>query len=100
VCEVGQRYPHRAGPGYDDHLLTAASQRGRLRQSGVLVRTRHSTRDHAQLTGYQQARTRYDGQKQQLDANLAAQTQQRDVLPTQIGREPIFPWEAKVYTLA
>jgi len=27
-------------------------------------------------------------------------TQQRDVLPTQIGREPIFPWEAKVYTLA
>lgn len=27
-------------------------------------------------------------------------TQQRDVLPTQTGREPIFPWEAKVYTLA
>ena len=26
-------------------------------------------------------------------------TQQRDVLPSQIGREPIFPWEAKVYTL-
>jgi pullulanase len=27
-------------------------------------------------------------------------TQQRDVLPSQAGREPIFPWEAKVYTLA
>jgi hypothetical protein len=27
-------------------------------------------------------------------------TQQRDVLPAQVGREPIFPWEAKVYTLA
>jgi pullulanase len=27
-------------------------------------------------------------------------TQQRDVLAAQIGREPIFPWEAKVYTLA
>ena len=26
-------------------------------------------------------------------------TQQRDVLPAQAGREPIFPWEAKVYTL-
>ena len=27
-------------------------------------------------------------------------SQQRDVLPAQVGREPIFPWEAKVYTLA
>jgi pullulanase len=27
-------------------------------------------------------------------------TQLRDVLPTQIGREPIFSWEAKVYALA
>lgn len=27
-------------------------------------------------------------------------TQQRNVLPAQIGREPIFSWEAKVYTLA
>lgn len=27
-------------------------------------------------------------------------TQQRDVLPAEVGREPIFPWEAKVYTLA
>ena len=27
-------------------------------------------------------------------------TQQRDVLPAQTGREPIFPWEGKVYTLA
>jgi hypothetical protein len=27
-------------------------------------------------------------------------SQQRDVLPAQIGREPIFPWEAKVYALA
>jgi hypothetical protein len=27
-------------------------------------------------------------------------TQQRDVLAAQVGREPIFPWEAKVYTLA
>lgn len=27
-------------------------------------------------------------------------TQQRDVLPAQLGREPIFSWEAKVYTLA
>ena len=27
-------------------------------------------------------------------------TQQRDVLPAQVGREPIFSWEAKVYTLA
>ncbi len=27
-------------------------------------------------------------------------TQQRDVLPAQAGREPIFGWEAKVYTLA
>lgn len=27
-------------------------------------------------------------------------TQQRDVRPAQTGREPIFPWEAKVYTLA
>jgi pullulanase len=27
-------------------------------------------------------------------------SQQRDVPPAQIGREPIFPWEAKVYTLA
>ena len=27
-------------------------------------------------------------------------TQQRDVLPAQTGREPIFSWEAKVYTLA
>ena len=27
-------------------------------------------------------------------------TQQRDVLTTQVGREPIFSWEAKVYTLA
>ena len=27
-------------------------------------------------------------------------TQQRDVLPAQAGREPIFSWEAKVYTLA
>jgi glycosidase len=27
-------------------------------------------------------------------------TQQRAVLPAQIGSEPIFPWEAKVYTLA
>jgi 1,4-alpha-glucan branching enzyme len=26
-------------------------------------------------------------------------TQQRDVIPEQTGREPIFPWEAKVYTL-
>jgi len=26
-------------------------------------------------------------------------TQQRDVPPAQVGREPIFPWEAKVYTL-
>ena len=26
--------------------------------------------------------------------------QQRDVRPDQVGREPIFPWEAKVYTLA
>ena len=24
-------------------------------------------------------------------------TQSRDVLPWQVGREPIFPWEAKVY---
>jgi len=27
-------------------------------------------------------------------------TQQRNVIPEQTGREPIFPWEAKVYTLA
>ena len=27
-------------------------------------------------------------------------TQQRDVLASQVGSEPIFPWEAKVYTLA
>lgn len=27
-------------------------------------------------------------------------TQERDVLPSQVGREPIFSWEAKVYTLA
>jgi 1,4-alpha-glucan branching enzyme len=27
-------------------------------------------------------------------------TQHRDVLSTQAGREPIFPWEAKVYVLA
>ena len=27
-------------------------------------------------------------------------TQQRDVRPDQVGREPIFAWEAKVYTLA
>jgi pullulanase len=27
-------------------------------------------------------------------------TQQRDVLPQQVGREPIFSWEAKVYVLA
>ncbi len=27
-------------------------------------------------------------------------TQQRDVLSAQVGREPIFSWEAKVYTLA
>lgn len=27
-------------------------------------------------------------------------TQQRDVIPAQVGREPIFPWEAKVYTYA
>jgi pullulanase len=27
-------------------------------------------------------------------------TQQRDVLPAQVGREPIFAWEAKVYSLA
>ncbi len=27
-------------------------------------------------------------------------SQQRDVPPAQVGREPIFPWEAKVYTLA
>ena len=27
-------------------------------------------------------------------------TQQRDVLPAQVGSEPIFSWEAKVYTLA
>jgi pullulanase len=27
-------------------------------------------------------------------------TQQRNVLPSQVGSEPIFPWEAKVYTLA
>lgn len=27
-------------------------------------------------------------------------TQQRDVLQAQVGREPIFSWEAKVYTLA
>ncbi len=27
-------------------------------------------------------------------------TQQRDVLAAQVGREPIFAWEAKVYTLA
>jgi pullulanase len=27
-------------------------------------------------------------------------TQQRDVLPAQTGREPIFSWEAKVYVLA
>jgi len=27
-------------------------------------------------------------------------TEQRAVIPEQIGREPIFPWEAKVYTLA
>jgi pullulanase/glycogen debranching enzyme len=26
-------------------------------------------------------------------------TQNRDVLPNQVGREPIFSWEAKVYTL-
>jgi pullulanase len=26
--------------------------------------------------------------------------QQRDVRPDQVGREPIFAWEAKVYTLA
>ena len=27
-------------------------------------------------------------------------TQKREVLPSQIGREPIFSWEAKVYKLA
>jgi hypothetical protein len=27
-------------------------------------------------------------------------TQQRDIPPEWVGREPIFPWEAKVYTLA
>lgn len=27
-------------------------------------------------------------------------TQDRDVLPARVAREPIFPWEAKVYTLA
>lgn len=27
-------------------------------------------------------------------------TQDRAVLPAQVGREPIFPWEAKVYTVA
>jgi hypothetical protein len=27
-------------------------------------------------------------------------TQRRDVPPTRVGSEPIFPWEAKVYTLA
>ncbi len=27
-------------------------------------------------------------------------TQQRDVDPAKVGREPIFPWEAKVYTYA
>jgi hypothetical protein len=26
--------------------------------------------------------------------------QQRDVRPDQVGREPIFAWEAKVYTLS
>jgi glycosidase len=27
-------------------------------------------------------------------------SQVRTVLPAQVGQEPIFPWEAKVYTLA
>jgi hypothetical protein len=27
-------------------------------------------------------------------------TQARPVIPAQVGQEPIFPWEAKVYTLA
>lgn len=26
-------------------------------------------------------------------------TQERDVPPQKVGREPIFPWEAKVYAL-
>ena len=27
-------------------------------------------------------------------------TQDRDVPPEWVGREPLFPWEAKVYALA
>ena len=62
-------------------LLQAGSPTDLLEQLGTLDELGRQRR--TEIAGYQQAKSKYDGQKKQLDANQAAQTAQQQQLDAQ-----------------
>jgi cell wall-associated NlpC family hydrolase len=62
-------------------LLDAGSPQQLIDQLNALDQI--GRRQHAEISQYQTAKSKYDGQKQQLDNNLAAQTTQKNALAAQ-----------------
>jgi len=86
---------------FGDNKQVLVWQRGMAGQDAVVV--------VANFSGYTTPNALSDPNAEYVVANWPATppgrswrevTQQRAVLPAQVGREPIFAWEAKVYTLA
>jgi pullulanase len=86
---------------FNDNKRVLAWKRGMAGQDPVVVVANFS--DYATPNGLTDPRAEYvvpNWPATPAGRQWREVTQQRIVLPTQVGREPIFPWEAKVYVLA
>jgi len=86
---------------FNDNKRVLVWKRGMAGQDPVIVVANFS--DYATPNGLTDANAEYVVPNWPLTPpgrHWREETQQRDVLPAQAGREPIFSWEAKVYTLA
>ena len=86
---------------FNDNKRVLVWKRGMAGQDPVIVVANFS--DYATPNGLTDANAEYVVPNWPLTPpgrHWREVTQQRDVLPAQAGREPIFSWEAKVYTLA
>jgi len=81
VQDVAVKAYEGAPLGTGAALLEAGSPTELLDQLGALDQI--GRQHHAQISGYEQAKAKYDGQKQQLDAAQAAQTAQQQQLDAQ-----------------
>jgi len=86
---------------FDDGKRVMVWKRGMAGQDPVVVLANFS--DYATPNGLSDPQAEYvvpNWPATPLGRHWREVTQQRDLLSTQVGREPIFPWEAKIYILA